>query len=83
MIYRSYLIWMPVTNAVPEGSTMEHVLFNIFKTDLEKAMGCMIADGTDLGEHSINLRVGAGIQKYSDRLEDEANTNSMKFSSGE
>lgn len=33
----------------------------IFKTDLEKVTGCVLADGPDLGEHSINLRVRAGL----------------------
>ncbi|PKU34767.1 rna-directed dna polymerase from mobile element jockey-like [Limosa lapponica baueri] len=82
MVNGSMSKWRPVMSAVPLGSVLGPVLFNIFFGDKDSRIECTLrkfADDTKLC-HMLNMLEGRdAIQRDLDRLKRWAHVNLMKF----
>lgn len=61
VVNRLHSTWTPVRSGVPQGSILEHNLFNIFANDLKEATECplvRLAPDTKLGEQLIRSKGG-------------------------
>lgn len=75
--------WLPVTSSIPQGQTLEHMLFNVFINNSSGRTDCMLnkpVGDTKSGRTTNMLKGSIATQRDQDRREKWANRNLMKFS---
>ena len=82
MVNISVSKWSLVTSIVSQGSVLEPVLFNVFVSNTNSGIKCILRkfeDDTMLSDAVDTLEGRDAIQRDLDRLERRAHANFMKF----